>query len=32
MATSEERLKVLRMIQEGKITAEEGYSVDGGAG
>ena len=24
MATSEERIKVLRMIQEGKITAEEG--------
>ncbi|HSV86346.1 MAG TPA: hypothetical protein VLH85_07215 [Levilinea sp.] len=24
MATSEERLKILRMIQEGKITAEEG--------
>jgi hypothetical protein len=27
MATSEERLKILRMIQEGKITAEEGIQL-----
>ena len=27
MATSEERLKILRMIQEGKITAEEGIHL-----
>jgi hypothetical protein len=27
MATSEERLRILRMIQEGKITAEEGIQL-----
>ncbi len=27
MATSEERLKILKMIQEGKITAEEGMQL-----
>ncbi|MEN6410489.1 MAG: hypothetical protein ABFD44_12345 [Anaerolineaceae bacterium] len=27
MATSEERMKILRMIQEGKITAEEGIRL-----
>jgi len=27
MATSEERIKILRMIQEGKITAEEGIQL-----
>ena len=27
MATSEERIKVLRMIQEGKVTAEEGLKL-----
>jgi len=27
MATSEERLKILKMIQEGKITAEEGVKL-----
>jgi len=26
MATSEERLKILKMVEEGKITAEEGAS------
>ena len=27
MATSEERIKILRMVEEGKITAEEGAKL-----